>query len=295
MTFNPAGIIPALVTPIDQGEKINFSALEKLIEHVIQGGVHGIFITGTTGEFYGLTHEEKKDLFQCAVDQSNSRVPVYAGTGAITTKESIQLTQIAESCNVDVVSILTPMFAIPDQNELIQHYQEIAENTSLPVILYNNVTKTGLNIDADTVEVLAGVKNIVGIKDSSGNFTLTGEYIRRTRSKDFEVLAGRDTLIYACLCQGGKGSISASANIAPRLCSDIYDKYVAGDQAGSLESQDSLAPLRMAFNLGSFPAVIKEALQLIGIEAGPCKAPIGPLGNRERNELRQILTDMALI
>jgi len=119
--------------------------------------------------------------------------------------------------------------------------------------------------------------------------------VRKTREKEFSVLSGRDTLIHACLCYGGHGAIAASANIAPRLCSDIYDKFIEGDLKGSLEAQFNLAPLRMAFSLGSFPSVIKEALQLIGIDAGPSKAPIGPLSSEERNKLHTILTDLSLI
>jgi 4-hydroxy-tetrahydrodipicolinate synthase len=187
------------------------------------------------------------------------------------------------------------MFISPTQNELIQHYTAIARSTGLPVLLYNNPPKTGVNLTADTVAKLADVPNIVGIKDSSGDLTLSGEYIRLTRGKDFHVLMGRDTLIHAALCYGGKGSIAACANVAPRLVADIYDKYMAGDIKGSLEAQFKLAPLRIAFNLGTFPAVIKEGLSLLGIDVGPCMEPVGPMSNEERRQLRKILTDMGLL
>ena len=177
---------------------------------------------------------------------------------------------------MDAVSVLTPMFISPSQKELIEHYTAIAASTRLPVLLYNNPPKTGVNLAATTVAKLADVPNIVGIKDSSGDFTLTGEYIRLTRGKNFHVLLGRDTLIHAGLCYGGTGSIAACANVAPRLVADIYDKYVAGDINGSLEAQFKLAPLRIAFNLGTFPAVIKESLELLGIDAGAVHGPGGP-------------------
>jgi 4-hydroxy-tetrahydrodipicolinate synthase len=295
MNFIPKGIIPAMITPLTQDGKINEQALRKLITYFIDGGVHGIFAVGTTGEFYGLTHEEKRDLFQISLDEAAGRVPIYAGTGAITTEECIQLTQIAEECGVDAVSILTPMFISPSQQELVQHYTAIARNTSLPILLYNNLPKTGVTITVATAEKLADVENIVGIKDSTGDFTMTAEYIRNTRDKDFYVLAGRDTLIHACLCYGGHGSIAACANVAPRLCAEIYDKYVAGDIAGSLEAQFKLAPLRLAFTLGSFPTVIKEGLELLGIEAGPCKGPIGLMKPEEKEQLKQILIQMDLL
>ena len=135
------------------------------------------------------------------------------------------------------------------------------------------------------------IENIVGVKDSSGDFTLTGEYIRKTRGKEFSVLCGRDTLIHACLCYGGHGAITACANIAPRLMADIYDKYVAGDVAGSLEAQFLSAPIRMAFNLGSFPTVLKESLQLLGIDAGPSFAPVGTMSTENKELLKKALKE----
>ena len=295
MSFVPKGIIPAMITPLTEEGRLNKSAYRKFINYLIDGGLHGIFVAGTTGEFYGLSAEEKKELFEIAVAEVDGRVPVYAGTGAITTRECMQLTQIAERCGADAVSILTPMFISPTQEELYQHYKAIAGSTRLPILLYNNLPKTGVTITPATVERLAEIDNIVGVKDSSGDFSLTSEYIRRTRDRNFSVLSGRDTLIHACLCYGGSGSIAACANIAPRICADIYDKFVAGDIRGSLEAQFSITPLRLAFTLGSFPTVIKEGLKLLGIEAGPCLEPIGPMKQAEKEELKQILQQMGLL
>jgi len=295
MRFAPKGIIPAMVTPLKKDGSLNSSGLRKLINYLIDGGSHGIFTAGTTGEFYGLTPREKQRIFEIAVEETNRRVPVYAGTGAITTAESITLSEIAEASGVDAVSILTPMFISPSQEELFQHYKAIAQATRLPILLYNNLPKTGVNIAPATVERLADIDNIVGVKDSSGDFTTTSEYIRRTREKGFCVLAGRDTLIHACLCYGGHGAIAACANIAPRICADIYDKYMAGDLKGSLEAQFAIAPLRLAFTLGSFPTVIKEGLEMLKIDVGPCKAPISPMSPGEREKLRAILIQMRLL
>ena len=295
MSFVPKGIIPAMITPLTEEGRLNKSAYRKFINYLIDGGLHGIFVAGTTGEFYGLSAEDKKELFEIAVEEVDRRVPVYAGTGAITTRECMQLTQIAERCGADAVSILTPMFISPTQEELYQHYKAIAGSTRLPILLYNNLPKTGVTITPATVERLAEIDNIVGVKDSSGDFSLTSEYIRRTRDRNFSVLSGRDTLIHACLCYWGSGSIAACANIAPRICADIYDKFVAGDIRGSLEAQFSITPLRLAFTLGSFPTVIKEGLKLLGIEAGPCMEPIGPMKQAEKEELKQILQQMGLL
>ena len=295
MSFVPEGIIAPMVTPLTGEGGLNRRAFRTYINHLIDGGLHGVFVAGTTGEFYGLSADEKQAMFEITVEETGGRVPVYAGTAAITTRECIRLTEIAEKSGVDAVSILTPMFISPNQDELYEHYRAIAESTRLPILLYNNLPKTGVTITAATVERLAEIDNIVGIKDSSGDFSLTSEYIRRTRSRSFSVVAGRDTLIHACLCYGGTGSISACANIAPRICADIYDKYVAGDTAGSLEAQFVITPLRMAFGLGSFPTVIKEGLKLLGIDAGPCMGPVGPMSGEGIHELKLILQHMGLL
>lgn len=289
MKLQPKGILPALVTPLTAEGCVNEQSLRKLINYVIDGGVHGVFVIGTTGEFYGLTPEEKREIIAVTVDETDGRVPVYAGTGAITTRDCIRLTNDAEEAGADAVSILTPMFISPSQAELVQHYETIADNTGLPIILYNNLPKTNVTISPAAVSELAQHPSIVGIKDSSGDFSLTGEYIRHTHQQEFAVLAGRDTLIHACLAYGGSGAIAACANVAPALCAAIYDRFVAGDLQGSLEAQRQLAPLRMAFGLGTFPAVIKEALQILGIDAGPCLSPIGPLSTDERQHLETLL------
>jgi len=294
--FKPKGIIPAVITPLTAEGKFNEKAMRKLINYLIAGGIHGLFVVGTTGEFYGLTPEEKREIFMVTMDETKGRVPVYAGTNGITTRESVMLTQLAEECKVDAVSVLTPMFVSPSQEQLITHYKTIAGNTSLPVVLYNNPPKTGVNLAAGTVAKLAEVPNIVSIKDSCGDLTLTAEYIRLTRHRDdFSVLMGRDTLIYGALCYGAVGSIASCANVAPRLCADIYEKYMAGDLKSSLEAQFTLAPLRHAFTIGTFPAVIKESLILLGIEAGPCMDPCGPMTDEEREKLRQVLVGMRLL
>jgi 4-hydroxy-tetrahydrodipicolinate synthase len=294
--FKPFGIIPAVITPITAEGKFNEKAMRKLVNYLIDGGIHGLFVVGTTGEFYGLDPEEKREIFQVVMDETKGRVPVYGGTNGITTRESIALTRIAEECKLDAVSILTPMFITPSQDQLITHYQAIAASTSLPVLLYNNPPKTGVTLTAATVAKLAETPNIVSIKDSSGDLTLTAEYIRLTKDRDdFNVLVGRDTLIYGALCYGAAGSIASCGNVAPRLCADIYDKFIAGDLKGSLAAQFTLAPLRIAFTIGTFPAVIKESLEMLGIEAGSCMAPVGSMTAQEKDKLREVLVQMGLL
>jgi 4-hydroxy-tetrahydrodipicolinate synthase len=294
MTFQPKGIIPAMVTPFTSDGKINVGALRKLTNYLIDGGVHGLFPVGSQGEFYALTFDEKKTVIETVVEETRGRVPVYAGTGAITTREAIALTRMAEAAGVSAASVLTPYFIHPNENELFEFYSAVAKSTRLPLLLYNNPGRTGVNISANFVVRASKIENIVGVKDSSGDLTLTAEYIRRT-DKGFSVLAGRDTLIYGTLCYGGKGSIAATANVAPKILVEIYEAFMAGDMKRSLEAQFRLAPLRLAFDLGTFPVVIKEALNLLGIDAGVGIAPVGGIKPEAKEELKKILKEMGLL
>ncbi|MFA6682554.1 MAG: dihydrodipicolinate synthase family protein [Sphaerochaeta sp.] len=294
--FKPYGIIPPIISPFDEKGKFNEKVYRTLIDRLIAGGVHGIFPLGTTGEFYAFTVAESKMIFEITMDQVRGRVPVYAGTNSITTRGTVELVQIAQECKVDAVSILTPMFISQTQDELIHFYTTIASSTDLPVIIYNNRPKTNVHVEPKTVAKLAEIANIVGVKDSTGDFTNTEEYIRLTRGNEhFGVLLGRDTLIHAGLCHGAVGAIASCANVAPRIAADIYDKYIAGDIAGSLEAQFQFAPLRIATNMGSFPQVIKEGLELQGLPVGKCLDPIRALSTIERETLRSVLTEMHLL
>ena len=188
------------------------------------------------------------------------------------------------------------MFVSQTQPEVYAFYKSVAESTSLPVIVYNNKPKTNVTVTPETIAKLAEIPNIVGVKDSTGDFTNTEEYIRLTRGNDhFHVLLGRDTLIHAGLCYGAAGAIASCANVAPRIAADIYDKYMAGDIAGSLEAQFTLAPLRIACNMGTFPAVIKEGLVMQGFPVGKCLEPIAELTPAEKEKLRHVLQDMGLL
>ena len=283
-----------MVTPFDGEGRINEAASRKLVDYLTEGGVHGLFPVGSQGEFYALDKEEKKKIIETVMDQAKGKVPVYAGTGAVTTKEVITLTKMAEDIGVDAVSVITPFFICPTQSELYDHYLAIAKSTSLPVVLYDNPGRTGVDLSVDVVARLSKVDNIVGIKDSSGDMTLTSEYIRNT-GEDFSVLSGRDTLIYAILLYGGKGAIAATANVAPKLVVEIYEAYVRGNVEQARKAQAELASLRLAFSLGSFPVVIKDALELIGIEVGPARAPVKSLNLNNKEKLQSILRQLGLL
>jgi len=294
--FRPNLFIPAMATPIDATGRIKEAAARKLVNHLIDGGVHGLFPVGSQGEAFSLTIEQKKEIIRIVVDETGGRVPVYAGTGAVTTRETIETTKMAQDLGVSAVSVITPYFIIPSQQELIAHYRAVAKACpALPILLYSNPDRTQIPFPVATVLELAAVDNIVGIKDSSGDMSLTGEYIRLTRGMNFHVLMGRDTLIYAALCYGAAGSICATGNVDPRVPVEIYEAFTAGDHKRALDAQFRLAPLRVAFGLGTFPVVIKEALTMIGIDAGPAIPPIGPMTPENREKLRKVISDMGML
>jgi 4-hydroxy-tetrahydrodipicolinate synthase len=292
--LQPYGIIPAMVTPLTQQDELNELALRNLTTFLIKNGVHGLFVTGSQGEFWAFSAEEKKRSWEVVVEEANGRVPVYAGTAAITTREAISLTQIAEKVGIDAVSVLTPFFINPNPDELYEHYRAIAAATNLPVLLYTNPDRTNVKISAALLAKLSKIDNIVGIKDSSGDLTLTTEYLSSV-PEDFSIVMGRDTLIFAGLLHGAKGAIAATANVVPALVVSIYECFKQNDLKASLKAQDALAPLRMAFTWGTFPVVIKEALDLIGLEGGPSRAPVGAMTPPQRERLIKLLIELKMI
>ncbi|MBC7319189.1 4-hydroxy-tetrahydrodipicolinate synthase [bacterium] len=292
--FKAEGIIPAVVSPVDDKGNIRETPFRKLLNYLIDNGVHGLFINGSQGEFYALTSEEKQKVLEIAVDEVNGRVPVYAGVGAVTTREAVKLAKTAEKIGAQALSAITPYYIKPDEDELYDYYKEIAESVSIPVLLYANPSRTNIPLSVKLVSRLSEIDNIVGIKDSSGDLTLTGEYIRLLSHKGFQVLAGRDTLILGTLVYGGTGAIAATANVVPRLVVSIYEYFKKGDLKSALEAQYKLAPLRIAFDLGTFPVVIKEAVKLIGFDLGSAIRPVKDIRPEKREELRKILVDLGL-
>ena len=294
MTIHPKGIIPPMITPLDKDENVDKKAIGRVVNYLIKGGVHGLFPLGSTGEGYGLDFNQKREILETVMEENNKRLPIYAGTGAVTTKETIRLTKLATEIGVDALSVITPVFITPNDQELFNHYQKVASNTDLPIILYNNPGRTGINLSVDLVVKLSKIDNIVGIKDSSGDMNQGAEYIRRT-DDNFAVLAGRDTLIYGFLSYGGKGAIAATANIVPQIVVKIYEEYQKGNYQESLKAQFQLAPLRMAFGLGSFPVIMKEGLNLLGIEVGCTLKPIESLTDEARGKLKEVLKNMQIL
>ena len=287
------GVIVPILTPIDGDEKIDESKMREQVDYVIEGGVLGILAFGSNGEFYMVEEDEMERGLKIMVDQAAGRVPVYFGIGAISTKKCCRLAKMAVANGAAGVSILQPMFLKPTETELYLHFKTIAETVpDTPVLLYNNPGRVGYTMSANLVDRLAHeVPNIIGMKDTSGDITQTAEFIRRTRDVGFKVFGGKDTLLYASMCHGAVGGVCTAANFMPELITDVYNKFVAGDLAGSLEAQFKLNPVRLSMDPASFPVAAKDMANLRGREIGdPYKpnlpTPEGPVLDRIRKEMQ---------
>lgn len=259
------GIIPPIITPMNEDESFNEAEFRNQIERQIEGGVHGIFCYGTNGECYALNTQEKEKILKVAVDQIKGRVPVYAGTGCITTKETVEMSKRAEALGADILSVITPYFAAVSQDELYEHYKTVAEAVKIPIVLYNIPARTGCSIAPETVAKLAEIDNIVGAKDSSGNWDNLKAYIELTRDKDFAVISGNDSLILSALKEGGVGGIAGCANVYPHNMVAIYEKFKAGDLEGAQAAQDAIASFRACFKYGNPNTIVKTELDFLDI------------------------------
>lgn len=290
------GIIPPILTPMnnDQEQTVNHQELRNQVERLLRGGVHGLFPFGTNGEGYILSLKEKEAVLETVIDQVKGRVPVYAGTGCISTADTVRMSKRAEELGADVLSIITPSFALASQKELYDHYVEVAKHVNIPIVLYNIPMRTGNKLLPETVEKLArDVDVIMGAKDSSGDRENLKAYIDRTRDlgKPFSVLAGNDGNILYCLENGGTGGIAGRANLWPATVASIYDHFVAGDLDKAREAQEAVAKIQPVFKFGNPNTIIKKAVSLMGYPVGDCRRPFSYLCDEGLEALKQVLEE----
>lgn len=286
------GIIPPVLTPMNADETINEQELRNQVNRLIEAGVHGMFAFGTNGESYALTEAEKDRVLSIVVEETNHRVPVYAGSGCITTKETIRMSRRAQELGADVLSVITPWFAAASQEELYAHYMEVAAAVDLPIVLYNIPARTGNALAPATVARLAkDAPNIVGAKDSSGNFDNLKQYIELTAGLDkpFSVLSGNDSLILPALVFGGQGGIAGCANVFPHTMVEIYEAFLAGDLERAKRVQDSIRPFRSCFQYGNPNTIVKLATGLLGYPVGGCRKPFCNLSDEGMAQLKKTL------
>lgn len=270
--IRPYGIIAAMSTPFFEDETLNEEELRHQVDRLIDAGMHGIFTLGTNGENYAMDFAEKVRVMEIVIDQAKHRVPIYVGTGCVTTKETIALTKKAAELKADCASVVSPWFAANTQDGLYQHYKAVAEAAQIPILIYNIPARTGVNVHYTTMQKLGQIENIVGIKDSSGNFDNMQRYLE-IPNRSFSVLSGNDSLILPCLLCGGQGGISGISNVLPERMVDIYTQWEKGNLEEAWRVQRSIRPLRDCMAAGNPNSVVKRAAYFVGQNLGPVRAP----------------------
>lgn len=267
------GVLPAIITPMNEDESLNLEELTTQVNRQIDAGVHGIFCLGTNGEFYSLSRDEKIVIVDTILKAVDGRIPVFAGAGCITTADTISLTQEIASMGVDAISIIMPYFIAVTQEQIIRHYSSVADSVDIPVLIYNIPMRTGNKVELSTVKTLAAVKNIAGIKDSSGDINFVRQLIDNT-PEDFSVYVGTDSLILDTLKSGGAGAVAGCANLFPGLMSRIYKSWESGDFDDAEKAQEMIGTIRTLFKLGNPNSIVKRSLNLLGQAVGPAREPV---------------------
>jgi 4-hydroxy-tetrahydrodipicolinate synthase len=289
-----AGVVPAVVTPFRPDERIDFDAWQKIIDHQIAAGVDGIFACGGQGEFFALEEEERVVALRFCRQHVGKRVPLYGNVGCITTRDTVRLAQQAESDGVDVLVVITPFYLKPTEDELVEHFVEVCRSVRAPVVAYNIPERTGVELTpAAVARICARAENFAGLKDSGGKLDQVPAYVAAGDGKPFSVFMGRDHMILQGLELGCAGAVTACANVAPRLFVDLYRAFREGNREEAERLQALADPLRQSFGLHTFPSVVKTAMEMVGLPAGPCRRPVGPMPQAAREKLAPVLATLA--
>ena len=282
------GSLVALVTPMHANGEIDWSALKSLVEWHVAEGTHGIVVVGTTGESATLTVDEHCAVIKSVIETVNDRIPVIAGTGANSTREAIELTRLAKEAGADACLLVTPYYNKPTQEGLYQHYKAVAEAVAIPQILYNVPGRTGVDMLNSTVARLAGIPNIVGIKDATGDLVRGQELLNLVGDK-MAVYSGDDGTAYELILMGAKGNISVTANVAPKAMSVVCEAALAGNAALAKALNEPLTALHNDLFVESNPIPVKWALVHMGRMESGIRLPLTPLAESCHDIVRAAL------
>ncbi len=287
------GSFVALITPFRNGQ-VDERAFKKLVEWQIRQGTHGLVPCGTTGESPTLSHEEHQAVIEICVAAAKGRVPVMAGTGSNSTDEAISLTKHAEQVGCDAALVVTPYYNKPSQEGLYRHYAAIAKSVKIPIFIYNIPGRCAVDMSVETMGRLARIKNIVGVKDATGDLTRPGLQ-RLACGPDFVQLDGDDGTALAFNATGGVGCISVTGNIAPKLVSKMQVASLKGDTKSALKLQDKLMPLHKALFAETSPGPVKYAASLLGICSDEVRLPLAPITDATKEKVRAALKGAGLL
>ncbi|MEM2926200.1 MAG: 4-hydroxy-tetrahydrodipicolinate synthase [Candidatus Bathyarchaeia archaeon] len=289
------GIIPALVTPFTPNDEVDEAALRKLIRYVLENGVHGVMTTGGNGEFPHLLREERMKVLEVTVDEVDGRVPVIACTSACSVKEAVLLGKHAEDSGADALILVPPYYFKLPEESILDFYKRIAEQVTLPIVVYNNPAYTGHNIGPALMERLAEIPGVVGLKQSNPDLSQTLEIIRSLGNR-ISVLTGIDSQLFPVLSIGGRGVFSTAACVIPKQMVEVYEAFRRKEFEKALRLHMRIQVLNRFFEYEpGYVAPCKEALSMIGLPCGAVRAPLPPLKEKERKELREALKYVELI
>jgi len=287
------GSITALITPFKKGE-LDEPALRHIIEWQLKEGSNGLVPVGTTGESPTLSHREHMRVVKCCVEIAGGRVPVIAGAGSNSTQEAVELTKHAKEVGADAALSVTPYYNKPTQEGLYRHFATIAEAVDIPIILYNIPGRSIVEISTETMARLAKIPNIIGVKDATGNLARASRD-RAALPSSFIQLSGDDATALGFMAHGGRGCISVTSNVAPRLCAEFQAACLAGDFAKAISYQDRLMALHDALFCEASPAPTKYAASLLGLCEPEARLPIVPMTDKGCETVRQAMRAAGLL
>ncbi len=283
------------MTPFNREDKIDESGLRANVKFQIRNGICGLVPTGSTGESATLSYEEHNQVVQVVVDAANGKVPVLAGTGSNSTREAIAITEHAKDIGADGALLISPYYNKPTQAGLYAHFKKIAEEVDIPQVLYNIPSRTGVNLSPEIMAKLAKLKNIVGVKEASGDLKQIRRVIELTRKYDFEVTSGDDSLTMDIMKMGGVGIISVASNILPDKIVKLVESFSAGDQDMARRINDELDPIFKVLFVETNPSPVKAAMNWMGMAAGNLRLPLVKLEPANRKKLRKVLKDTGVL
>ncbi|SEW04698.1 4-hydroxy-tetrahydrodipicolinate synthase [Halobacterium jilantaiense] len=294
MTYTPLdGVFPAMTTPFTDDGRIDFDRLRTHARRLVDRGVDGVVPVGTTGESATLTHDEHVEVVAAVADEVGGEVPVVAGAGSNSTHEAVGLAGRSVDAGADALLLISPYYNRPEPEGIEAHYREIADRIDAPQVVYNVPSRTGRNVDVDTVASLASHDRIVGYKAASGDVARVSEVVERTRDEAFSVLSGDDALTLPVCSVGGRGAISVTANVEPERVSEVVWSAIDGDYERAREVHHDLAPLHRALFLESNPIPVKAAQEIRGHGPANYRSPLSQLGDEPREALEAALSALS--
>lgn len=291
--LNVRGVVPPTITAFEADETVDYETTAAHARFVVDRGAHGVFPLGTNGEFPLLDPEERDGVVEAIVDEIDGDAPVIAGVGAPSTKNTVERAEHAEAVGADGIVVVTPYYYPLDHDAAVSHYRRVAESVDLPTYIYHIPSKTGNSLSLETLDALADIENIAGLKDSSKDVPWLGQAIDRHPSLTF--LAGSDSLLFPGLEIGCSGMVSAVANAFPELVVDLYEAYDRGDEERARELQSTVYDIRSALKRGPYMAGVKTALGLRDFETGPLRSPLRGMDEEQTAALKSDLSDLDLL